>query len=50
MAVKSLGDIALTGNDRAMTFLQEEVDEVLDGATATGTDWAREIIDLYLRG
>jgi hypothetical protein len=49
MAVKSLGDIAAMGNERAMTFLQNDVEPKLQGESATGAEWAREILGLYLR-
>ncbi len=49
MAVKALGDLAVSGNDRAMAFLQENVEAELVGETATGADWSREILGLYLR-
>jgi hypothetical protein len=49
MAVKSLGDIAAMGNERAMMFLQNDVEPKLQGETAVGAGWAREILGLYLR-
>lgn len=49
MAVKSLGDIASMGNDRAMAFLSENVEPKLQGESAVGATWAREILGLYLR-
>ena len=49
MAVKALGDLAVSGNERAMAFLQKDVEAGLVGETATGADWSREILGLYLR-
>ena len=49
MAVKSLGDIAAMGDERAMMFLQNDVEPKLQGETAVGAGWAREILGLYLR-
>ena len=49
MAVKSLGDIAAMGDERAMMFLQNEVEPKLQGESAVGAEWAREILGLYLR-
>ncbi len=49
MAVKSLGDIASMGNERAMMFLRESVEPKLQGESAVGATWAREILGLYLR-
>jgi len=49
MAVKSLGDIAAMGDERALTFLQNDVEPKLQGESATGAEWAREILGLYLR-
>ncbi len=49
MAVKALGDIAVMGNDQAMTFIRESVEEALAGETAAGAEWTREILGLYLR-
>ena len=49
MAIKSLGDIAVMGDDSAMTFLRNDVDAVLAGESATGVEWTREILGLYLR-
>jgi hypothetical protein len=49
MAVKSLGDLAVLGNERAMMFLQNDVEPKLQGESATGAEWAREILGLYLR-
>lgn len=49
MAVKSLGDIASMGNERAMMFLREGVEPKLQGESAVGATWAREILGLYLR-
>ena len=48
MAVKSLADLAVSGNDDAMAFLQNDVEAGLAGETATGADWSREILGLYL--
>ena len=49
MAIKSLGDIAVMGNDSAMMFLRNDVEPLLTGETATGAEWTREILGLYLR-
>ena len=49
MAVKSLGDLAVMGNERAMLFLQNDVEPKLQGETAVGAGWIREILGLYLR-
>ncbi len=49
MAVKSLGDLAVLGNERAMMFLQNDVEPKLQGESAPGAEWAREILGLYLR-
>lgn len=49
MSVKSLADLAVTGNDAAMSFLQNDVEAGMAGETATGADWTREILGLYLR-
>ena len=49
MAVKSLGDIAAMGDERAMMFLQNDVEPKLRGESATGAEWTREILGLYLR-
>ncbi len=49
MAVKSLGDIAALGNERAMMFLRNDVEPKLQGESAVGAEWAREILGLYLR-
>lgn len=49
MAVKALGDIAVMGNDQAMTFMRENVEDALAGETAAGAEWTREILGLYLR-
>ncbi len=49
MAVKSLADLAVTGNDKAMAFLENDVQAGLAGETAAGADWTREILGLYLR-
>ena len=49
MAVKSLGDIAVRGNDRATAFLQDDVEPSLAGESAAGATWTREILGLYLR-
>jgi hypothetical protein len=46
---EELADLALNGNDQAMTFLQEDLEAGLAGETATGADWTREIPGLYLR-
>jgi HEAT repeat protein len=49
MAVKSLGDIAVMGDERAMAFLQNDVEPKLQGESAAGAEWVREILGLYLR-
>ncbi len=49
MAIKSLGDIAVMGNDQAMSFLRDSVQDLLVGETAIGAEWTREILGLYLR-
>jgi hypothetical protein len=49
MAVKSLGDIAVMGSDQAMSFLRDDAEQVLAGESATGAEWSREILGLYLR-
>lgn len=49
MAIKSLGDIAAMGDDKAMQFLQNDVGPLLQGETDTGAEWTREILGLYLR-
>ena len=36
---EELADLALNGNDQAMTFLQEDLEAGLAGETATGADW-----------
>jgi hypothetical protein len=49
MAVKSLCDIAVMGNDQAMAFVRNDVEAAVDGETAAGAQWAREVLGLYLR-
>jgi hypothetical protein len=48
MAAKSVGDLGLMGNDQAMSFLRENVEEILGESKKVGAAWAREIVDLYL--
>ncbi len=49
MAVKSLCDIAVAGNEQAMSYVRNEVEAELAGEKATGANWTREILGLYLR-
>ena len=49
MAVKSLCDIAVAGDEAAMTFVRNRAEAALAGETAAGANWSREILGLYLR-
>lgn len=49
MAVKSLCDIAVAGDEAAMTFVRNRAESALAGETAAGAGWSREILGLYLR-
>ena len=49
MAIKSLCDIAVAGDEAAMTFVSNRAEAALSGETAAGANWAREILGLYLR-
>lgn len=48
MAAKSVGDLGLMGNKQAMSFMRENVEEILGDSKKVGAAWTREIIDLYL--
>jgi hypothetical protein len=48
MAVKSVGDLGLMGNDQAISFISENVDAIIGESKKVGAAWTREIVDLYL--
>lgn len=49
MAMKSLCDIAVAGDEHALTFVRNDAEAALAGETVAGANWSREILGLYLR-
>ena len=49
MAVKSLCDIAVAGDEAAMNFVRNDAEAALAGKTVAGATWSREILGLFLR-
>ncbi len=50
MAVKSLGDLGLRGNDAAMKYLTDDIEAKLDGVKKTGAAWTRAVLKLIFGG